>query len=110
MNPCKGFTISFFFALLILPFATKAQNPKCRKPDVSVEIKHSQNGQPGSIKVEAKDGATFVLHLLAIGEGKKDQLKITQGTIEKIQPGTYDLVIQATRKGYCSETRQVTVN
>ncbi len=111
MKPCNGFIVSIFLLLLTTPFSTQAQDKNCRKVDVSVDITHSQNGQGGSIKVEAKNsGSTFVLHLLAIGDSKKDQVKIKGGVIDRIPPGTYDLIIQATGKGYCSETRQVTVN
>lgn len=112
MKPRSGFVISIFLISLIFPLSTRAQQKKCAKVDVTIEVTDSQNGKPGSIKVSAdKQDAKFMLHLLGEGETIKDeQLKITTGTIENIRPGTYDLIIHYKDARYCSETRKVTVN
>jgi len=110
MKPSNGFIVSIFLLLLITPFSTQAQEKKCHKVDVTVDITHSANGQKGSIKVSTSDAnAKLILHLLN-DRGEDEQVKITTGSIRNITPGTYDLVIHYPDSKYCSETRKVTVN
>jgi hypothetical protein len=79
---------------------------------ITVEVTPSKDGQGGSVKVtsSSKD-LTFELHLLGVGfQGSNDQLHIKNGTIRNVPPGEYDVIIQDTKGGYCSETRKVIVN
>lgn len=110
MKPSSGFIVSIFLLLLTAPIYTHAQQKDCRKIDATVQVTDSSNGQRGSIKVTSGQDVKLTLHLIAIGDTTKDQLRITANTIVNIAPGTYDLVIQSNTQGYCSETRKVTVN
>lgn len=112
MRPFHGFIISIFLTAFAAPFFATAQSTNCRKLDVSVEVTHTQNQQPGSITVKvANAGVEFTLHLLGSGPSTRhEQLKIEGGTINNIPAGKYDLVIHATDGAYCSETRKVTIN
>jgi len=112
MKPRNGFIISIFLLLLITPFSTQAQaqDKNCRKVDVTVDITHSSPGQNGSIKVSSRTAeAKFTLYLLTT-QKENEQLQVTSGTINKIPPGAYELVIHYPSPKYCSETRKVTVN
>jgi hypothetical protein len=110
MKPRNGFILSIFF-LVLTASVSYAQSNNCRKMDVTVDVTGSQNGQGGSIRVTSSDsGLKFSLHLLGMGaKSNTDQLHIKNGTIKNIPPGEYDLIIQDTKGGYCSETRKVTV-
>lgn len=110
MRPCNGFIISVFLFLLTTSLSF-AQSRDCRKMDVTVDVSDARNGQTGTIKVTSSDrDLTFDLHLIGMGaKSTTDQLHIKNGTIRNVHPGEYDLIIQDTKGGYCSETRKVTV-
>ncbi|MEJ0032074.1 MAG: hypothetical protein WDO15_17620 [Bacteroidota bacterium] len=112
MKPRNGFIVSIFFLLLITPFSTQAQDRNCRKMDVTVDVTPAQNGKGGVVTVSTTNNdLKFTLHLLGAGSGNKtERMKITSGKIENVPVGSYDLIIQSKTRGYCSETRTVTVN
>lgn len=112
MKPLSGFIISIFLLLFLTPFFSLAQQKDCKKVDITVDITDSANGQKGSIKVTTRESGTeFMLHLVGHAETKENnQFKITNGSIENIPPGKYDLIIQFPEGHYCSEIRKVTLN
>jgi hypothetical protein len=113
MKPRNGFVISIFLLLLTTPFSTQAQEKNCRNMDIKVEVLPSQNGEGKTVKVTTRDNdLKFELHLFSSGtrSGEFERVKIKNGEIENVPAGTYDLMIQSRTKGYCFETRTVTVN
>jgi len=112
MRPRIGFIISLFLFAVSTSFVAPAQQKDCRKMDITVDVTPSSNGKGGIVKVTTNDNdLKFTLHLFSAGgKSQYERVKITNGVIENVPAGTYDLMVQSKNRDYCSETRTVTVN